>query len=220
MPSNSEKKFKANCKDIHRLMEIHSDMAGEDRGRKYGVEVLNKSAVVLICAVWEAYVEDLIGEALDHFTANLTNPISLPKELRKIIAEKVKTDKNELAPWDLSGTGWKLVLTANLESMKKQFTGAWHSPKAAQVDQLIEKTLGLPSVTDCWKRTTLTPKIARQKLDEYVRLRGDIAHRNHAAEAVTKADATAFLEHVTRLVEFTDKAINEHVLKITGKPLF
>ena len=41
------------------MIEIHVLLGGSGQGRKYQLEVLNKSAVVLITAIWEAYCEDI-----------------------------------------------------------------------------------------------------------------------------------------------------------------
>lgn len=42
---------------------------GTARGRRFDLEVLNKSAIVLITSYWEAYCEDIAAEALDHAQA-------------------------------------------------------------------------------------------------------------------------------------------------------
>ena len=36
------------------------------RGRRYHLEVLNKSAIVLVTSFWEAYCEDIAAEGLAH----------------------------------------------------------------------------------------------------------------------------------------------------------
>lgn len=220
MPTKSREKFTENSKDVERLLEIHTAVAGDAKGRKWGVEVLNKSAVIQVCAVWEAYVEDLLHEAIDHLSLNLTDPSKLPLTLRKLIAKQVREDKNELSPWELAGTGWQLVLAKNIKALKSSFTSGWNTPKSHPVKELFEKGLGLSDVTTAWKRTTLTVAKARKKLDDYVSLRGDIAHRSKALTSVTKDHSSEFLEHVKRLVEFTDAAVNEHVKTITGSGLF
>ena len=62
--SRSRLAFEKNVEDdIQRLWEIHEEVAGPGRGRKHGVEVLNRAALVFISASWEAYVEDLAIEA-------------------------------------------------------------------------------------------------------------------------------------------------------------
>ena len=64
MESNAKQKFDKNCEDINKLLEFHESSGGSSPGRRYGLEVLNKSAVVLICAIWEAYCEDIAAEGL------------------------------------------------------------------------------------------------------------------------------------------------------------
>jgi hypothetical protein len=59
VPSQARGDFNDNYADIARLIEIHKELAGTGPGYKHGVAVLNKSAVVLTSAVWEAFCEDL-----------------------------------------------------------------------------------------------------------------------------------------------------------------
>jgi hypothetical protein len=58
MPSAAWTQFVANCADIDQLLTIHTDIGGGSAGRRK-LEVLNKSAIVLITAYWEAYCEDV-----------------------------------------------------------------------------------------------------------------------------------------------------------------
>jgi hypothetical protein len=97
MPSQARSDFDNNYADIERLIEIHEELAGTGPGYKHGVELLNKSAVVLTSAVWEAYCADLASEAVDHLIAKLSDPAKLPKELRKRIATELENDVNDLA---------------------------------------------------------------------------------------------------------------------------
>jgi hypothetical protein len=48
-----------NAAKVDRLNEIREAVGGSGPGYKAGVEVLNKSEVVLLVACWEAFVEDL-----------------------------------------------------------------------------------------------------------------------------------------------------------------
>jgi hypothetical protein len=61
---------------------------------------------------------------------------------------------------------------------------------------------------------------ARARLDKYVTLRGDIAHRGQASAKVRKADVEDFLKHVTRLVGKTGGRVNSVVAEATGRPLW
>ena len=222
MPSQAGQKFAENRKDVERLVEIHVDLVGDESGRKYGVEVLNKSAVVLICAAWEAYVEDLVQEGLGHICTHCPDPNRLPPNLQREIADEIKRESgsNPVAPWKLAANGWRTELQNNLTRLKAQYVHHWNTPKSDKVDFLIEKSLGLANLSSNWKRTTLTVTKARKKLDDYVGLRGDIAHRLTPSKTVYKHNVTGFLEHVARLVEFTDNAVNRHLHSTTGQRLF
>src|ERR1700733_15052449 len=107
MPSKAREAFKENASDIERLLEIHEDIGGDAQGRRYRLEVLNKSAIVLITAFWEAYCEDLAAEAVKHLVDNCEKADKLPLDLRKRIAKELKDDRHELAVWTLAGDAWK-----------------------------------------------------------------------------------------------------------------
>lgn len=66
MPSKARTSLAENLNDIDKLLELHASEGGAARGRRYDLEVLNKSAIVLISSYWEAYCEDLAEETLEH----------------------------------------------------------------------------------------------------------------------------------------------------------
>jgi hypothetical protein len=220
VPSQARSDFNDNHADIERLIEIHEELAGAGPGYKHGVEVLNKSAVVLTSAVWEAFCEDLASEAVDHLVAKLSDPAKLPKALRKRIASELETDKDELAVWDLAKSGWKAVLKSRAQSIADERARALNTPKTRNIAELFEDAVGLSKVTSAWSWKGMNPAQAGEKLDRLVTLRGDIAHRSKAADKIKKSTATDFMEHVGRLVESTDNYVNNEIQKICGKPLF
>lgn len=220
MASKARKAFDRNVEDVQRLLEIHADVGGDAKGRRYGLEVLNKSGIVLITAFWEAYCEDIAAEALEHLVDNVSSAANLPKELRKRIAAEVKKDQNDLAAWDLADSGWKGLVRARLASLTQERNRRLNTPKAVQIDDLFASAIGLLKVSSSWSWKKMSTTKARQKLDNFVSLRGDIAHRGAAAEGVTKAQVTAYLNHVKRLVGKTGGRVNTHVKAATGKPLW
>lgn len=48
--SQAMKSFLENLEDVGKLLDIHEEISGKSPGRKYGVEVLNKSGVVMTTA--------------------------------------------------------------------------------------------------------------------------------------------------------------------------
>ncbi len=115
MASKALANFRGNRADVDRLMEVHGEISGDSPGRKYQVEVLNKSAVVLLCASWEAFCEDLVSEAVEHFVQHAPSANALPQLVRKRIAADFKAD--EMRMWTLADGGWRQVLTARLSAL-------------------------------------------------------------------------------------------------------
>ena len=220
MASKARKAFDRNVQDVERLLEIHGDVGGDAQGRRFGLEVLNKSAIVLITAVWEAYCEDVAAEALEHLVANVSSGSALPKELKKKIAAEIKADKNEVAVWDLADSGWKARVRERLASLAEERNRRLNTPKSAEIDKLFDAAIGLSSVSGAWRWKKMSVSQARAKLDNFVTLRGAIAHRGGAASSVKKVQVTNYLKHVKRLVSKTGGEVNTHVKSATGKPLW
>lgn len=220
MGSRARKAFDENIEDVERLLKIHGEIGGEEKGRRYGLEVLNKSGIVLITAIWEAYCEDLAAEALEHLVTNVSSAAHLPKELKKKIVSDIKSDKNELAMWDLADTGWQARVRARLASLNVERSWNLNTPKADQIDKLFDAALGLQSVSGawCWKKMSVTT--AKQKLDDLVTLRGAIAHRGSSSRSVSKVQVKDYLNHVKQLVAKTGGRVNTFVKQATGNPLW
>ena len=66
----------------------------------------------------------------------------------------------------------------------------------------------------------MTVKRAREKLDKYVTLRGEIAHRGIAAKTVTKAQVEDYFDFIRHLVSKTGATINSHMRTVTGEPIW
>lgn len=221
MPSQARKRFDQNADDIMRLLELHQEKGGNLPGRRRGLDVLNKSAIILITSFWEAYCEDIAAEGLEHVVKHGTSADTLPKEIKQIVAKELKSDSHELAIWALCGDGWKKILTDRLSDLQEQRNKKLNTPKTQNIDDLFAKALGLSSVSSSWKwAKKMTITRAREKLDKFVTLRGEIAHRGIAAKSVTKAQVEDYFDFIKQLVSKTGGAVNSHVKKVTGKPLW
>jgi len=214
LPSKARDAFDKSCKDVDRLLEIHEHLGGKEKGRRYQLEVLNKSAIVLITAIWEAYCEDITSEAIEHIVKESPNAQALTEEIRKSVAKELKRDNHDLAVWGLADDGWRSVLRARLEKMQTERARNWNTPKAANVKSLFSETLGI-DITAGWNWKGMSSQQARTKLDYYVNLRGEIAHRAKASEC-SKSHVEDFLNHVQRLVKNTGQYVSNQVKGITG----
>lgn len=215
MPSNASSSFKKNAKDIERLLWFHENEGGSGQGRRYGLEVLNKSAIVLLTSFWEAYCEDIAAEALAHIVRHCPTSQQLPIELRKIVAKDLKAEAHDLAVWKLSDTGWRQVLQDRLANLQEERNRRLNTPKTAQINKLFEESLGIQDISSRWHWSGMTVAVAKAKLDRYVEMRGAIAHRGAGARAVTKSHVTSYFKFLRRLVGRTGGGVYRHIKSIT-----
>lgn len=220
MASVARKDFDKNAGDIQRLLELHTNTGGVQPGRKYGLEVLNKSAIVLITAFWEAYCEDIAAEALEHMIKHLGTPDKLSKTLKQQVVKELAAEKNELAVWALAAEGWKKVLKDRLERLREQRNRKLNTPKVENIDDLFRNALGIDKVSSSWRWHRMSVGNAREKLDKYVTLRGEIAHRGSPASSVTKSQVIDYFEFIKNLAAKTGGRVNTHVNDATGKRLW
>ncbi|KAA0916156.1 hypothetical protein FLO80_10545 [Aquicoccus porphyridii] len=221
MASKARAAFDKNAKDIERLLKVHEEIGGTGPGRRYGLEVLNKSAIVLITAFWEAYCEDVAAEGLAHIIKHAKTADALPTELKKLVAKKLKKEAHELEVWKIADEGWRAYLTVHLEQLKEERDRRLNTPKTDQINELFKTAVGIEKMSSHWYwPKKMKADRATQKLDEYVTLRGAIAHRGQHDTSVTKKNVTDYFEFVQALVGKTGGQVNTHVKKVTGKPLW
>lgn len=213
MPSEARKKFVISSWDIERIFEIHEVISGAGPGRRHRLEVLNKSAFVLICSIWEAYIEDLSTEALSSILKHCRKADSFPNKPKALAGTPLRESKDARDVWKLAGSGWKSVLLKHTKDLISSF----HTPSPGKTDRLIECTTGLKKLSDGWKWSGMTADRARQRLTEYVVMRGAIAHGAKTKKPVTKTLAEKYLTLVYGLVSASDNRMRDHVKTVTGK---
>lgn len=143
MASAARKAFDKNVKDIERLLELHNQIGGAQKGRRYGLEVLNKSAIVLITAFWEAYCEDVASEGLAHIVKHAKSADALPTELKKQVAAELKKHNHELELWKVADDGWRKYLGDRLEALRETRDRKLNTPKTANIDALFLSAVGI-----------------------------------------------------------------------------
>ncbi len=221
MPSNAYKAFQANAKDIEKLLLLHEGESGTKAGRRYGLEVLNKSAIVLITSYWEAYCEDIVSAGIECLVEKAPSSEKLPTSLKRLIAKELKENKHELSIWELSGEGWRKVLRDRLDILQNKRNRKLNTPKSSNIIEMFNDGIGILDISSRWRwPTQMTPERARKKLDRYVDLRNQIAHRGGALKPVTKAQVKDYFDFIQKIVNHTGGGINIHIRQITGKHLF
>lgn len=205
-----------NFDDIAGLLAIHKRLGGLRPGRR-NLDALNKAGIVLNCAFREAFCGDLADEALTFLVASSTTPDALPLSLRKLIARELKADAYDLSPWKIAGDAWKPWVLDRARGLREERNKLLNTPKSDQIAELFAKTLGLPDVTGGWNWKKVSVPQARKKLDAYVSLRGDIAHRGvSSTKPVWVRDVRGFTSHVINVVAHTEVTVSSYLEQQTG----
>lgn len=216
MSSSSKQTFEVNKADIEQLWQIHQDYAGEGRGRKRGVEVLNRSAIIFVTACWESYIEDLAVEAFDFLLANATSSASIPNKVKSLAVKDIHGGQNALLLWGLADAGWRAILQDHKQVVFDKWLGKFNTPKSEQVDGLYSEMLGLAGLSAHWRWKKMTSAEAVDKLDKFITIRGNIAHRIRHAQPIDKNMGARYLNHVSQIVERCEKAVSNHLYAQTG----
>lgn len=202
-----------NMNEVHQLLEIHHALTGSAPGRRNNVEVLNKSAIVLVVACWEAYVEDLVKSGLSFMVANAKDYSVFPES----ILERVASKNSGRKAWNLAGDGWKNALNDNLIEVLAKTIGTLNTPKTAQVDDLFKKSLGIEELSSCWKWGGRSSSQVSNALDKLVTLRGSIAHRVQHSQGVRKKNVTDAIGLISRMAAKSHNEVRRFIKNRTGR---
>jgi hypothetical protein len=208
-------KFEANILEVKRLREIHKSLTGNLPGRKHNVEVLNKSAVVLLVACWEAFVEDLATAAFNFVLANAADHTSFPNDVLALSSRRLKAAADNREVWRLAGTGWRDVLVAHKDELFKDHIGKLNTPKPKQIDSLFASLLGIPSLSVRWRWHNVPAAKNITRLNELIELRGAIAHRVAASKAVHRKTIQEYLWFIYRLATISSNRTRAFVFTRT-----
>ena len=188
--SESKISFKIKSWDVRRLFDLNDDLLEPKVKNKIleldeKLEALNKSAVVFITACWESYIKDLCDESF-----------------KFLMKKDVVSGFNK---WS------KVVLIENKNILIKSL----NTPKTSKVDNLFFRVIGLKDLSSNWKTRGLTSKQAASKLNNYMKMRGSIAHRAVYSKNITRKVAEDYLNFIEILVNVTERAVQNYVKELT-----
>jgi len=203
--------------EVDRLTDIHSQITGTSRGRRHRVEILNKSAVVLITACWEAFVEDSATQAFDFLLKEAKTPSDFPVKIRVLASRQLKDSQDGRRVWELAGDGWRRVLKNYRNEIMDRFVVSLNTPRPTNIDKMFGDLLDVGQVSSSWTWGKLSATRARKTLDDFITLRGDIAHRVSTASSITKARVQQYRNFAFRIAVRTSNYLNGEILKIVKK---
>ena len=200
MPSAALKHFETNLLvDVDRIIESHCQLNHEGYGRR-GLGHITRSGVLMLCAAWELYIEELLVESARILRDRAVSPDQLPLPVQKEIAKAVRESKHELKALELAGDGWMTVYDNHVN----QCASALNTPKSTNLDPLFERLVGLTEVSESWS-------IGASTLNGFVSTRGEIAHRGRDAGYVTIDLLKNYHSQVKRTVIDTDNAMADFI---------
>lgn len=201
MPSAALKKFEMTMmKDVNRIIESHETLSKSTPGKK-GLGHLTRGGVLLLCAAWELYLEEVLSEAVEFACGQAAAPGDFPKQVQKTIAAYVHESKHELKALAMAGDGWKDVY----QEAAQIRIDAVNTPKPGVVNPIFKKFLGVEDLSSCWHN-------GEQPVKDFVTARGDIAHRGSDAGYVTiKKLRDDYKPCIERTVLDTDNFLSQHL---------
>jgi len=166
MPSNALAKFEHSMmKDVDRIIDTHTGLLTGDKGKK-ALGHLTRAGVLLLCAAWELYIEEVLIEAVSACRDKASGPDDLPKTVQKAIAKHVADSKHELKALALAGDGWKAMYL----EIANEAVVSLNTPKKHNIDQLFLNLVGISELSSCWSKGPMA-------INDFVEARGDVAHR-------------------------------------------
>jgi hypothetical protein len=203
MASKSYKNYLQNLKDVDRLINTHSNESGTTQGKK-GLGHLTRSGVVMLCAAFEVYIEEVVEEIVEIYIQKFDNLKDFPKQLKKRVAFLTKEHKNELEVINLVGDGWKDVLRSFLRNDLSQL----NTPKYGNIDIVFNRYVGIKEFSNKWE-------FDKDKLNDFVSNRGEIAHNGGKANYVKISFLKSSRESITILTKEIDCLVCDHITTIT-----
>lgn len=202
---------------VERLLEIHALILDDTPKRR---EPVSKAAVTLLCAAWEAFVEDLAAEVLRNFAEHCHKAELLPLPLRKSVLKELQARKDELSMWGIAGEGWREILRNRATALTDWNGRQLNTPSSSNVNDFLSGQAGIVNVRSAWHWPGVSPDRASSTLDALLQLRHQIAHRGGLQKGlVTKEHALRGLRLVRRLSECTIAETDRQVRAITFEPL-
>lgn len=200
MPSQAYLNFENNLLDeVTRIIESHRQLNFAGKGKR-GLGHITRSGVLMLCAAWEVYIEDLLKESVEYFCNNEITPKRLPKIVQKELSRYVKNSNNELKPLELAGEGWKLTYLNDCNESISIF----NTPKSTNIDNSYKRFLGIKSLSNNWS-------LGQEIINKIVIDRGEIAHKGREAKYISIKDLNNYLIDIKKTAIETDNYVADYL---------
>ncbi|WP_442601828.1 HEPN domain-containing protein [Paenibacillus sp. KN14-4R] len=202
MPSKSYKAYRNNSQNVTRLIDNYRQLK-TGKGRT-ALDHLTRSGIILLASSWEVYIEDVLNECVTYYIQKCGSASKLPDEVKKTISKEIKTDKNELSPFELVEDSWKEYYS----KITLQKTKLMNTPKKDNINNLFKNYLGVDELSSHWTNKTIVNK--------FVSYRGDIVHKVKADSYVRVETLEFYLKEIEEIIKETDLYLKRYLTSKVG----
>lgn len=202
MPSQAYNEYHKNLIDVRKLISLHRQMSGTRQGKR-GLGHLTRGGLLLLCAAWERYIETMLCNGTDFLISRLADFKSLPAVPRKTLTDHVNSNSTSWVSADLATSKWTQIYreVTNLEVKNL------NTPKYAQIKKRYEDLLNVSDIGAAWS-------ISTTDIDQFVSLRGDIAHRGAQGPYIQFGELLRHESKISKCVIDTDNYLHQHLYSI------
>lgn len=201
-----------NINDVRRLLSMATRTKSYTEKR-----ILRNGAMVLFAACWEAYIEDLADAGFNFLLRNSKTHSKIPKSVKRHVANQLKLGKDPLEVWVLAGDGWKTTLKKHKRKVVENWIGPLNNPNSQRVDIMFECLLGLKNLSIHWQWHGTSAKETKAKLEKYLTVRGQIAHRNSTSQTLAGNYVSDYTDFIHRLAVRSSNTVRKHLFDTTKK---
>lgn len=205
--------FHSSLDDIKTLLNLSSTLEDDEQKK-----VIFRSAVVLLIASWEQYVEQLANKSIMVLISRLRNSTTLPEGVKQGIALFTISEKHNnphvfsQSAWSLADKGWKKAYLNYCKSLTKNLNTA----SSKNINELYSHILGIRNIEKDWHFCKLTSEECTKKLDNIVDLRHDIAHgANKRINELTEENIREDTSFVSSIAETTYRTVFTHTAELS-----
>jgi hypothetical protein len=101
----------------------------------------------------------------------------------------------------------RVIRLNNFNQTLKRF----NTPKAKNIDELIEAATGLTKISDNWHWDGVSINTAKSKLGDILEIRHEIAHTGSTQKKLTLAKNLNYVEFLVKLAHILNEVIDTHI---------
>lgn len=183
--------------DVEEVISMAQGKSEGGRGKKLP-EVLRRAMIVMICAVWETYIEQLILEGVRGIVEHTEDIDGLPRKLRKYANRAIA----KAEPEESSGILWKEQV---LQDSVAELTGKhFNSPAVTRIEAAMKDYLGLEDPFSHCHWQAYPVDSVKWDLNDLMKMRHEIAHTGVLAAGRDKlytAGVRSWIDWMGRLAD-------------------